>query len=74
MENLLIRVGISNYQKVLGSKPGQLTDIECRKVNIALALAYEPELLIADEPLSAMSVSSESQILSSSTASTRTST
>lgn len=64
MENLLIRVGISNYRKVLRSKPGELTDIECRKINIALALAYEPELLIADEPLSAMSVSSESQILS----------
>ena len=64
MENLPIRVGISNYRKVLRSKPGELTDIECRKINIALALAYEPELLIADEPLSAMSVSSESQILS----------
>ena len=44
MENLLIRVGISNYQKVLGSKPGQLTDIECRKVNIALALAKNEHL------------------------------
>ena len=47
---LLHRVGIKDHKDAMRSFPYELTDGECQKVMIAIALANQPRLLIADEP------------------------
>ena len=47
---LLHRVGIKDHKDAMRSFPYQLTEGECQKVMIAIALANQPRLLIADEP------------------------
>ncbi|OCG19456.1 peptide ABC transporter ATP-binding protein [Gilliamella sp. Fer1-1] len=59
---LLHRVGIKNHQEILKSYPFELTEGECQKVMIAIALANQPKLLIADEPTNAMEATTEAQI------------
>lgn len=59
---LLHRVGIRDHNDIMGSYPSELTDGECQKVMIAIAIANQPRLLIADEPTSAMEVATEAQI------------
>ena len=44
------------------SFPYELTDGECQKVMIAIALANQPRLLIADEPTNAMEPTTQAQI------------
>lgn len=51
---LLHRVGIKDHKDAMRSFPYQLTEGECQKVMIAIALANQPRLLIADEPTNAM--------------------
>ena len=45
------------------SFPYQLTEGECQKVMIAIALANQPRLLIADEPTNAMEPTTQAQII-----------
>ncbi|OCG07088.1 peptide ABC transporter ATP-binding protein [Gilliamella sp. wkB178] len=59
---LLHRVGIKNHKEILKSYPFELTEGECQKVMIAIALANQPKLLIADEPTNAMEATTEAQI------------
>ncbi len=47
---LIHKVGIKEHRRVLNSYPYELTDGECQKVMIAMAIANRPRLLIADEP------------------------
>ncbi|WP_413111415.1 oligopeptide/dipeptide ABC transporter ATP-binding protein [Thaumasiovibrio sp. DFM-14] len=47
---LMHKVGIKDHKRVLNSYPYELTDGECQKVMIAMAIANRPRLLIADEP------------------------
>ena len=47
---LLHRVGIKDHKDIMRSYPYELTEGECQKVMIAIALANQPRLLIADEP------------------------
>ncbi|CAK9884974.1 MAG: Peptide transport system ATP-binding protein SapD [Candidatus Erwinia impunctatus] len=59
---LLHRAGIKDHQDILRSYPYELTDGECQKVMIAIALANQPRLLIADEPTNAMEATTQAQI------------
>lgn len=59
---LLHRVGIKEHKQIMRSYPFELTEGECQKVLIAIALANQPKLLIADEPTNALEASTEIQV------------
>ena len=60
---LFKQVGLPNPEERLGSFPHQMSGGQCQRVMIAIAIACNPKLLIADEPTTALDVTIQKQIL-----------
>ncbi len=60
---LMQQVGIPEPAERLGSYPHQMSGGQCQRVMIAIAIACNPKLLIADEPTTALDVTIQKQIL-----------
>ncbi len=60
---LLEQVGITDARQRLGAFPHQMSGGQCQRVMIAMAIACNPKLLIADEPTTALDVTIQKQIL-----------
>ncbi len=61
--DLLEQVGITDGADRLGAFPHQMSGGQCQRVMIAMAIACNPKLLIADEPTTALDVTIQKQIL-----------
>lgn len=60
---LLQAVGLSDTERIAKAYPCQMSGGQCQRVMLAMALAANPRLLVADEPTTALDVTIQKQVL-----------